>query len=430
MGHSTENLRAVGSGVMPGRTWVVAPDKPTLTQRWERLINAKQADKAGLFTEHDRDRRVDTVISIPLPGFPENKTPIGKETGSCPAPVRIGYRSFDRQWIIPDKRLINQPNPTLWSIRSGRQLFLTAPHTMTPRSGPAATFTSEIPDIDHYRGSFGGRAYPLWRDPAGTNSNFAPGLLKHLTEHYGSPVAAEDMFAYLGAILAHPGYTSTFADDLLVPGIRVPVTGDVRLFSRAVQVGRRVLWLHSYGQRFSNPADNRLKSPPRLPHDRAPGVMAGYPIPGDSEHIPDLLGYDADKQQLHVGAGRIANVTQRMRNYEVAQVNVLNKWFGYRRGNRERPTIGNRHISDLQKIPENPKWRAEYTSELIDLLNVLGLLAELEPKQAELIAAIIDGPLISVDDLKVAKILPISADARKPPKAQVTLSTKSDGMLL
>jgi hypothetical protein len=64
------------------------------------------------------------------------------------------------------------------------------------------------------------------------------------------------------------------------------------------------------------------------------------------------------------------------------------------------------------------------------LLNVLGLLAELEPKQADLLAAIIDGPLISVDDLKVAKILPISADARKPPKAQVTLSTKSDGMLL
>ncbi len=29
-------------------------------------------------------------------------------------PTRYGFRSFDRQWIIPDARLINRPNPTLW----------------------------------------------------------------------------------------------------------------------------------------------------------------------------------------------------------------------------------------------------------------------------------------------------------------------------
>ena len=419
-----------GSGIMPGRTWVVAPDKSTLKQRWERLINAKQADKPGLFLEHKTDRRVDTILSDGLPGFPAKKTPIGQETGSCPEPVRIGYRSFDRQWIIPDKRLINRPNPTLWSIRSDRQIYLTAPHTMTPKSGPAATFTAEIPDIDHYRGSFGGRAYPLWRDPTGTISNFAPGLLAHLTKLYGSTVTAEDLFAYLGAVLAHPGYTSTFADDLLVPGIRIPLTTDPQLFSHAIQIGRRVLWLHSYGQRFNDPADHRQKQPPRLPHDQAPSVLASCPIPSDSEHMPDLLGYDAEKHELHVGTGRIANVTQRMRDYEVAQVNVLNKWFGYRRRNREHPTIGERRISKLQEIPEKPIWRAEYTSGLIDLLNVLGLLAELEPEQAELLAAIIDGPLISVDDLESAQVLPLPADVRKPPKVQVTLSAKSADMLL
>jgi hypothetical protein len=419
-----------GSGIMPGRTWVVAPDKPTLKQRWEALINAKQADKPGLLLEHEKDRSVKTVLSDGLPGFPVNKTPIGQETGPCPEPVWIGYRSFDRQWIIPDKRLINRPNPTLWSIRSDHQLYLTAPHTMTPRSGPAATFAAEVPDIDHYRGSFGGRAYPLWRDPAGTSSNFAPGLLGHLTDRYGSTVAAEDLFAYLGAVLAHPGYTSTFAEDLLVPGVRVPLTADPQLFKRAVKIGRGVLWLHSYGQRFNDPADHRPKQPPRLPHDRAPKVLAGYPIPGDSEHMPDVLGYDADKQELHVGAGHIANVTHRMREYEVAQVNVLNKWFGYRRRNREHPTIGDHRISPLQKIPENPTWRAEYTSELIDMLNVLGLLADQEPKQAELLTAIADGPLISVDELKSAGVLPIPAEAQKPPKVHPTLGAKTDEMLL
>jgi Type ISP C-terminal specificity domain/N-6 DNA Methylase len=144
-------LRWSGSGTMPGRTWVVAPDKPALKQRWEALIKAKPAAKPGLLTEHPTDRRVDTVLSDGLPGFPVTTTSIGEETGSCPGPVRFGYRSFDRQWIIPDKRLINRPNPTLWSIRSDQQVYFTAPHTTTPRSGPAATFTAEIPDIDHYK---------------------------------------------------------------------------------------------------------------------------------------------------------------------------------------------------------------------------------------------------------------------------------------
>ena len=27
---------------------------------------------------------------------------------------RYGFRSFDRQWIIPDNRVLNRPNPELW----------------------------------------------------------------------------------------------------------------------------------------------------------------------------------------------------------------------------------------------------------------------------------------------------------------------------
>jgi hypothetical protein len=93
--------------MMPGRTWVVAPDAETLHRRWNQLVSAKPGDKAALLSEHPRDRRVDTVLSDNLPGYPSTSVPIGEETGPCPDPVRIGYRSFDRQWIIPDKRVIN-----------------------------------------------------------------------------------------------------------------------------------------------------------------------------------------------------------------------------------------------------------------------------------------------------------------------------------
>jgi hypothetical protein len=60
-------LRWSGSGTMQGRTWVVAPDKTTLKQRWDKLTKAKQPDKPRLLSEHPRDRRVDTVLSDPIP---------------------------------------------------------------------------------------------------------------------------------------------------------------------------------------------------------------------------------------------------------------------------------------------------------------------------------------------------------------------------
>ncbi|MBQ0902667.1 type ISP restriction/modification enzyme [Micromonospora sp. U21] len=409
-------LRYSGSGMMPGRTWVIAPDQDTLAERWRALTTAKSADKPNLLSEHKRDRRVDTVLSDGLPGFPATRTPIGDETGPCPTPVRVGYRSFDRQWIIPDKRLINQPNPTLWSLRSDRQLYLTAPHDIAPTGGPAVTFTSEVPDLHHYKGSFGGRTYPLWLDRDGLASNVVPGLLEHLANAYSRQVRASDLFAYLAAVLANPAFPATFAEDLSTPGIRVPLTANADLFRRAVEIGQRVLWLHSYGQRFYDAAADKPRRSPRLGPKTAPKVLPGHAIPGDPEHMPDgRLGYDADKHELIVGDGRIGNVTPKMRNYEVSGVNVLDKWFSYRRRSRDRPMMGDRRVSALNSL-QLDHWPDDYTIELIDLLNVLGLLIELEPDQAALLDEIVVGPLVTVDTLKKAGVLPVPPDARKVAK--------------
>jgi hypothetical protein len=402
---------------MPGRTWVIAPDTATLEQRWAALIGANAKDKPGLFLEHEQDRRMDTTLADGLPGFPARPTPIGEETGPSPEPVRIGYRSFDQQWIIPDKRLINRPNPTLWAVRSPRQVYLTALHRTSPQSGPAVTFTAEIPEHDHYKGNFSGRAYPLWLDAAGTVPNVVPRLLEHLSSVYGDTVTAEDLFAYLAGVLAHPGFVATFAADLSTPGIRVPITTDIALFERAAVIGRRVLWLHAYGQRFTDPADGRPHQPPRLPSERRPRVLAEHPIPSNPDTMPDgELGYDPATQELRVGAGRISHVTARMRDYDVSGVNVLDKWFSYRRRSREHPVIGARRTSPLLEI-QAESWPAEYTTTLIDLLNVLGLLAELEPQQAALVSEILNQALITTEDLTQAGVLPVPPDARKPARA-------------
>jgi predicted helicase len=403
-------LRWSGSGTMPGRTWIVAPDKQTLQRRWDALVAAAPGDKPALMLEHPTDRRVDTLLGDALPGYEAPHNRMSEESGSCPDPVLIGYRSFDRQWIIPDKRLINRPNPTLWSVRSDRQVYLTAPQDTAPTSGPAATFTALVPDLHHFKGR-GGRVYPLWLGPESESSNLAPGLVSYLGDIYGYRVEPDDIFAYLAAILAHPGFPAEFTAYLSTPGIRLPLTADPTLFMDAVRIGEQVLWLHTYGQRFYDEAAGRPRTAPRMPDARAPKLTK--PISAAPDQMPDALSYDSSTEELRIGTGVITNITERMFSYDVSGMSVLAKWFGYRRKNRERPQMGNRRVSALQQIQPD-HWLPEYTSDLINLLNVLGLLIDIEANQSDLLHAILNARRIGVDSLTAGGVLPIPPGAKKP----------------
>jgi hypothetical protein len=109
-----------GSGVMPGRTWIIAPDAESLRKRWARLIAEKDPDKKELlFHPHLRnkkpgDKHIRKEIAEGLLGHEERLGKVIDDSKPVIEPIRYGFRSFDRQWIIPDARAINQPNPTLW----------------------------------------------------------------------------------------------------------------------------------------------------------------------------------------------------------------------------------------------------------------------------------------------------------------------------
>jgi hypothetical protein len=89
------------------------------------------------------------------------------------------------------------------------------------------------------------------------------------------------------------------------------------------------------------------------------------------------------------------------------------QWFSYRKKNRERPIIGDRRPPSKLGDVQPDHWLAEYTTELLNVLNVLALLVELEPAQAELLEAICEGHLISVDELRAAGALDVPASWQK-----------------
>ncbi len=410
-----------GSGVMPGRTWIIAPDAESLRERWSRLILERSSkEKEALFHPHLRnnkpgDKHIRKRVSRGLAGHEERLEPIIDDHKSMIEPTRYAFRSFDRQWIIPDARLINQPNPNLWASHSDRQVYLVA--LDHPSSGPSVTLSSLIPDLNFYKGSSGGRVYPLWRDRAGNEPNIAPRLLTNLAKLYGQPVQAEDVMGYIVAVLAHPAFTTRFADDLLLPGLRVPLTAAAKLFNEAVALGREVVWLHCYGERFTDPAEDRPKGAPRLPKDKAPFIPAEGAIPLAPEPLPATMDYDAAKRRLLVGKGYVENVTPAIWAYEVSGKQVLRHWFSYRRRDRSRPIIGDRRPPSPLNMMQAESWLPEYTNDLLDLLHVLGRLVALELAQADLLERICAGPLLGAGALLEAGAL-ATPDVETSPKTK------------
>jgi len=413
-----------GSGVMPGRTWIIAPDAPSLKGRWKMLIEAPASKKDDLLQPHLNhgklgDRHANKVLEDALPGFPVRKTSLTAEQNAETDPIEYAFRSFDRQWIIPDKRVINRPNPELWESRSESQIYLTALLEESPTSGPAATLTSMVPDLHHYKGSFGGRVFPLWRDQGASEDNFVPRLLPVLSEKIGISLGAEEFLAYIACVAVSPPYTARFQADFSTPGLRIPITKDAPTFQETIEIGRRIVWLHTFGERMADAAQGRPEGPPRLPEGHAPTVPKDGEISSEPDEMPDTIGYDAGKQRLLVGHGFIDNVPPAVWQYEISGKQVLLQWFSYRKKDRARPIMGDRRApSPLGNIQPN-HWLPEYTTELLNVLNVLAMLVELEPKQAELLDRICAGPLISEDELKTAGAFTTeAAPKRRKPKTE------------
>jgi hypothetical protein len=395
-----------GSGVMAGRTWVIAPDSDSLKKRWTKLVTEKdQVEKAKLFHPHLRDgnpgdKHLGKALKESLPGHEKRTQPVAKDDGNVINPTRYAFRSFDRQWLIPDARLINQSNPNIWKNHSDSQVYLTAPHDRTPTAGPSLTAAGLIPDLHHYNNR-GGRVFPLWSDTDAAQPNISVRLLAEMAAAYGREVSAEEVMAYIAAVAAHPGYIERFRKNLKQPGLRIPLTAAVDLFDAAVEVGREVIWLHTFGERFN---EGRPAGPPRVKTDE-PTIPADGVLPKTLDEMPHELEYDAAARRLKIGTGYIANVSQAVWDYEVSGKIVLRQWWGYRRKDRSKPPMGDkRPPSKLSEIQPDV-WPSEYTSELLAVLRVLTRLVAIEPKQDALLARIVDGPIIDADTLRGAGAL-------------------------
>ena len=385
------------SGVQLKRTWPIASDEETLERRWRGLFQA--ADRSKAFRETG-DRTIAGTYRASLTKERESK-PIAELSHSAPVPEvqRYAYRSFDRQYLIADGRLISRPRPDLWRAHSERQVYVTSLLSQALGNGPALTACALIPDLHHFPGGSGKSIVPLYRTADASEVNVLPGLLGKLSQEYRRQVTAEDFLAYIYGALAHPAFTAWFAEELETRDLRVPLTKDGTLFEEVRTAGARLLWLHTYGERFVPEGEQRGQV-------QRGAARCTKAVPGDADGYPEAFHYVDETQTLRVGAGAFAPVAPAVYGFEVSGLKVVQSWLGYRMkkgaGKKSSP------IDDIR--PQ--RWTGQFTTELLELLWVLEASLTSYPEQARLLDAVVAGPCFQANDLP-----PVPADMRKPPSA-------------
>ncbi|MBN1660252.1 MAG: N-6 DNA methylase [Anaerolineae bacterium] len=394
------------NGMQFKRTWPIGESREVLTRRWEKLLSLPAPERGKALKEtgarktsrsyptmENSDRELPPIQTL-KPGVPPHGL------------TRYAYRSFDRHWVLRDNRLCDRPRPTLQSAHGEKQVYLTSLLTKVMGTGPAAVATEQLPDLDYFCNRGAKDVIPLWRNAAATDANITGGVLRVLGQTYGYAVAAEDFFAYCYALLVTPAYVRKFWDELTIPGPRIPITKDSTLFEQVAALGRNLLWLHTYGERY-------------VPTGRKPGRLpAGFArckvgTPATPEEYPEEFAYDPAKKELHVGKGIFENVRPEVWDFSVSGLEVVKSWLAYRMRNR-----AGRSSSPLDDI-RPAVW--QFDEELLDLLWVLDATVDLLPQVAEALKSVL------ASDLFVAADFSEPTDAeRQGPKGDLPLFTYAD----
>jgi len=391
-------------GVKPNKTWVYNPNKEILEQRWNDLILESDRELKAIKFKETSSTGLHLTKKLPLIGpDTEQQTQDAFDSVSwphTPAIVPVGYRSFDRQSIIADSRLLHRASPDLWAARSDGQVFMVEQHAHEPGRGPGIMLSHLIPDMDYFNNR-GGRVLPMF-NPDGS-PNVALGILEALSERFGVSIQVEDLVAYVAGVSAHAGYVERFSEEVKYGANRLPITNDRGLWDDVVTVGRLVIWLHTFAERGTAPAGSS-----GVFDQVTDAVLPSYDVAVGSA-MPETASYDPLTRTISLGAGQWSNVDPRVWSYAVGGREVIESWVGYRRkkpkGKRTSP------LNDL--VTTN--WPGQWSREFSELLAALTHLVHLEDQQANLLDQVLDGPLLSMADLENLGVQwPRTARDRKP----------------
>lgn len=383
-------------GCIHARMWPIAPDPALLERRWRTLVSQPDLEtRSKWFVTAKTGRNIFTRVGSLNPIANLDKD--APSRGSTP----YGFRSFDRQYTLDDPRVAKTESPSLWASRSNSQVFMVISMSLAVGLGPVATVSIGVPDYNYFNGRGGKDVFPLFSD-ANSEPNFDPKMADFLVSRFAIQYdsAHEMIYSYVYGVLAGSDFANRYLEELATPGPRIPLPANRELFESMAAHGAHLIWLQTYGERFRTAERQDLKIRSSIRWKKKPTV-----IPAD----PKACSYDAVTHSIHVADGILEGVSPEVWAFEVSGMKVIPKWLGYRTAKGTGKAVSSKSPLDHIRPTE---WTEEWNHELRELVHVLTETLDLLPQGVLLLDQILDGPLISADELPEPP-----EELRKPPKA-------------
>lgn len=133
----------------------------------------------------------------------------------------------------------------------------------------------------------------------------------------------EDVFYYAYAVFHSPAYRARYAEQLKIDFPRLPLTSDIEIFRKLVELGNQLVNLHLLGE---NPFD---ASPTIFDDTKQWGVSAGGIAPsGTDDWQVTKVEYDPASKRVSVNAGQyFEGIEKEVWEFMVGGYQVLDKWL-------------------------------------------------------------------------------------------------------
>jgi hypothetical protein len=296
---------------------------------------------------------------------PTRTHPFAPKAEPDPRFVReYAYRPLDYRMVYNDPDFVEWPRPTLQRSFARPNIALVTIERGFG-AGPAAFPVTALPDLHVFRGRGSRGIYPLWGLPrtrqrsqlaledADWVPNFSPAVLEWASDVLGSS-DADDIFAYVAALLGAPSYTTRFEAGLIAERPRIPLTQDPDLAREAVVLGRS--WVQHWSLASEPPAPVRWLA-----------QRATAPTFGDATWLPP--------DSLNVAGRTLAGVTEEIFEFEVSGYPVLAR---YLRDRKDSPADAAR-LEQLRRV-----------------VGALALIVETGPLLDDLLDRILSNPMRAV----------------------------------
>jgi predicted helicase len=286
------NLSSLGLGTNRDE-WVYAFARESLERKVKTLINNYNSEVVRLDGEESAPEDISAWINKD-PSFAKWTDRLttallaGKKLRYNAAKIRrVMFRPFVQVDAYFDSLLVHRRYqqhrtfPTEAAERENRAIIV------SQRGYRARAYnvfmTAMMPDLHICASADGHQCLPFYvygEDGRNRNENISDWALEQFRARYGSKVTKWEIFYYIYAILNHPRYAETFAENLRKDLPRIPLKADVRTFSQA---GRKLGDLHvAYKEARDHP----------LRWVVAEGVRLSYKI--------DRMKLSKDKTQLRI----------------------------------------------------------------------------------------------------------------------------------